>query len=110
MNNRVCKVCGKAYRYCPSCEDNGPNENWKILCHDENCMRIFNICTNHFFKKITDAQAVCELEKLDLSNFENFNDTNKKQIKQIMATKKIRKISPRKAVKETTIVNIDDNE
>lgn len=110
MNNRVCKVCGTAYYYCPSCHDNGPKENWKILCHDENCMKIFNVCSEHFFNRLTDTQAMAELEKLDLTNLETFNETNKKQIKEILATKKTRKIATRKAVKEPTIVTTDDKE
>lgn len=86
--NRVCKICGKAYYYCVSCDEaqRGQKgyEPWHILVHDDNCLRIFTTLQNHFINKISDEEAREILNSCDLSVVENASDSIKKQVNDIV--------------------------
>lgn len=88
--NRVCKVCGKKYYYCVSCDEaqRGQKgyEPWHILVHDHNCLQIFTTLQNHFTKELTDEMAREELSSCDLSVIKNATDSVKKQVNEIMKT------------------------
>lgn len=87
--NRVCKICGKAYYYCVSCDEAQRGlkgyEPWHILVHDENCLRIFTTLQNHFTKEITDEEARNILNSCDLSVIENAMNSVKEQVNAIVA-------------------------
>ena len=86
--NRVCKICGKAYYYCVSCDEAQRGlkgyEPWHILVHDENCLRIFTTLQNHFTKEITDKEARNILKSCDLSVLENATKNVKEQVNAIV--------------------------
>lgn len=88
--NRTCKICGKAYYYCVSCDEAQRGlqgyEPWHILVDDNNCFRIFTTLQNHSTKAITDDMAREILSSCDLSVLENARDNIKEQVNSIMAT------------------------
>lgn len=88
--NRVCKICGKAYYYCVSCDEaqRGQDgyEPWHILVHDHNCLQIFTTLQNHFTKDITDEQAREKLNACDLSVVETATKSVKEQVENILRT------------------------
>lgn len=81
--NRICKICGKKYYFCPSCT-NDSRPSWYGMFHDENCKNIFCILTNAFLEKITPAAAKKQLESCDLSNIASFQPSMQEQIRKIM--------------------------
>lgn len=83
MKNRTCAICGKAYRYCPSCYEDRHLENWHIMFHDENCKNIFHILTDNYFSHISDTAAAEKLGKCDLSGLESFCPAIKKNIEKL---------------------------
>ena len=87
--NRVCFTCGKKHSYCPDCYEDRHLETWHIMFHDKNCKNIYDIINSHFYKHLTTEKAINELEKCDLTNIESFNEDMKKDIKYILAQKKI---------------------
>ena len=85
-NNRKCNVCGKAYQYCGHCSDNAKKgETWRNLYCSDNCRKIFDILSSRAFDHITDKEAKEKLKGLDLSKVDSFNETYKKQIRQIQS-------------------------
>lgn len=106
--NRVCKVCGSKYRYCPSCETD-LRPTWYAMFHDENCKNIFMILTDEFLKKITTLEAKKELKKCDLSNSDNFTESIKKHLDNVMNYKVKNKTTLPKQ-KEEVVVDIEEND
>lgn len=88
--NRVCFTCGKKHSYCPTCYDDMSLETWHIMFDNENCKNIFNIVNKHFYKYITDDEAILQLEKCDLSNMKEFNEDIVKGINDILSQKKVK--------------------
>ena len=70
-NNRTCIVCGTQYYHCGHC-DEPIRPAWYAIFHDQNCHDIYDAVANIFPLKGKEA-AKEALDKLDLSNKENFH-------------------------------------
>jgi len=84
--NRNCFCCGIGYYYCPTCEDNRDLETWHIMFHEENCKKIFKICTDDFLKYTTRQETIELLNGCDLSHIDNLNKDIIDQINEILAS------------------------
>lgn len=88
-NNRTCCICRKIYSYCPVCNSEDYNKpTWYFIFHDENCKKIYEVCTDYRDKKISPKEAFDKLSKLDLSDLDNFEKVTKKQIEEIFNSQK----------------------
>ncbi len=82
--NRICKVCGKSYYYCPSCEGKESLQTWRVLTCSEECNTIFRTLQLHYQKNISNEDVAEILKGLDLSILKNANDSIKQQVKEIL--------------------------
>lgn len=85
-NNRVCVVCNKQYRYCPSCNEDWNKPTWMVLFHDENCKNIYTYTNDYSHGDMTKEDAMTLLNKCDLSKLECFQPIIKKTIEGIIAS------------------------
>lgn len=69
-NIRKCMMCGKKYEWCINCGDRHPEETWRYLYHDENCMKISNIWYAYRGKEISKEEAKKQMDKYQ----DNIND------------------------------------
>ena len=83
-NNRKCLVCGKEYRYCPSCKEDMGKPTWKALYDNENCRTIFDILVAFNSDHITATDAKGKLEKCNLNTY--IKPKLKKEIDAILET------------------------
>ena len=83
-HERICIVDKAEYRYCGRCSKYPHREGGEMFCSD-NCRNIFNACSKYVTKNINATEANELLEKLDLSNYDNFQDALKKNITDIRA-------------------------
>ena len=83
--NRVCKVCGKAYFFCPNCDENYayPKPSWFGMFESEQCKDIFNLLTKYFFKDVTPSEARKILDTFDLTDITSYDEDIQAQIKEI---------------------------
>ena len=80
-NNRKCIVCGESYYHCGHC-DEPIKPSWYTIFHDENCHDIYDAVANIY--PIQGKEATKQaLDKLDLSNKENFHPNIIKLINEI---------------------------
>lgn len=78
-HNRVCRVCGAEYYYCPSCMPHEPA--YKTMFCADTCKVIWEILSKHGVGKV-DAQTTLEaLCNVDMPS--NFTDAIKKHIDMI---------------------------
>ncbi|MEG0899818.1 MAG: hypothetical protein RSF40_08945 [Oscillospiraceae bacterium] len=106
--NRTCHVCGERYYYCSStsCGESFDKPTWMVLFHDENCKNIWDAISDHFYKKISDEEAIDRLNKCDLSQRCNFNfssDINKDLDDILSKQKSILEVSNEKTTKNLYI-------
>lgn len=85
--NRTCFCCGTKYNYCPTCEQDRHLETWHIMFDNENCKKIFQICTDDFLNHTTREETIRLLEDCDLSQIDKLYPATYEQIKEILASK-----------------------
>jgi hypothetical protein len=85
---RTCCVCHTQYSYCPVCnpEDRNKPTFYFAYC-SENCRDIYSVTSAYEDGLMSDIEAKKELEKLNLSNKDNFGESYKKSIASIMKAK-----------------------
>lgn len=87
QNNRTCIICGKHYSYCPTCGEDSGKPTWYFIFDGENCHDIYDVCTAYRDKEISIADAYTRIKSMDLSDLDNFAESTKAQIKEILAYK-----------------------
>lgn len=85
---RTCIVDLKKYKYCPHCGGYNSEETWRFIYCCENCMHIDKVLQRYVSGEIDELKAQEELEKLDMSNVDNFHKMTKKMINKIYSVKK----------------------
>jgi hypothetical protein len=83
-NNRVCKVCGSEYHFCPTCAGVSVTDKYKTMFCSKNCRDIFHTISRYFVKDVSKEEAKDILLSLDLSNRAKFNDSIKADIDEVM--------------------------
>lgn len=86
-NNRICIICNKPYHYCPTCGEDAGKPTWHFVFDNENCNEIYETCVAYRDKVISIKEASEKINKLDLSELENFAESTKAQIKEILQYK-----------------------
>lgn len=100
--NRTCIVCGENYYYCShNCADSINKPSWYTIFHDQNCHDIYDAVSNIYPVKGKEAAKII-LDKLDLSNKENFHHNIIKLINEIYD---INEDEKSKEIKETNQYN-----
>lgn len=93
-NNRTCIVCGTQYYHCGHC-DEPIKPAWYAIFHDQNCHDIYDTVANILPQKGKEA-AKKALDKLDLSNKDNFHQNIIKLINEIYDIKDENKVEENK--------------
>ena len=83
-NNRSCIICKTQYHYCPNCGEDSGKPTWYFIFDGQNCHDIYEVCTQYRDKEIDAETAYDLISKLDISNLENFVDSTKAQIEEII--------------------------
>ena len=100
-NNRVCKVCGAEYSFCPTCAGVHVTEKYKTMFCSKNCRDIFHTLSRYTIKDINKDEAKEILSSLDMSKHDQFSEQIKTDVDDIMdANKK----NFKKKVKEEPVV------
>ena len=81
---RQCIMCGTKYEYCPTCSQDKYKPTWMIEFHEENCMKIWDICTRFNMELMSKEEAKEALLKCDLSKKETFVDFVQNDIAKIL--------------------------
>lgn len=101
-NNRSCIVCGRSYYFCNHCQDGEIKPSWFNIFHNQNCHDIYDAVANIYPEKGKEA-AKETLDKLDLSNKENFHPNIIKLINEIYDIKNVENIE------DNNVENIVEN-
>ena len=80
--NRICKTCGKAYYYCPTCNFE-KRPTWFAMWDSEKCRDIFMILSKESVKHIPAEEIKKELDGLNVSLNDTFTDSVRKHITRI---------------------------
>lgn len=102
-NNKICIVCGAGYHYCPSCKKDGNKPSWYNIFDGENCKSIYDVCIAYRDGIYDLKKANEEINKCDLSNLENIEESFKKIINTIKSYKEVKVEEPKKVEKKNEI-------
>lgn len=80
---RKCILCGKDYKYCPSCPKDAKKETWYAIYDSENCKNISKALTDYNLNKISKDEARKVLSACDLSI--QLDDIYRNEINEIIA-------------------------
>lgn len=100
--SRECYLCGKKYSYCPTCSQDKMKPSWMTEFHEENCVKIFEICTRFNMQKMSKEEAKSALSSCDLTNKENFKSYVQRDLENIFAEE------PKKRGKRVEIKPVDE--
>ena len=81
---RICFCCKTHYKYCPSCKGYDPNETWKFLVHDENCLAVYDIWQAYRSKKMNKDDAAKALKALKVDHIIESNSPVVPELKEIL--------------------------
>lgn len=82
--NRICIICGKRYSYCNNCQRDSNKPSWYFIFDGQNCHDIYEICTKYRDKEISIDEAYDRINKLDISNLDEFAEPTRLQIEEIL--------------------------
>ena len=108
---RSCYLCGTDYQYCPTCSQDRMKPTWMAEFHEENCVKIFEVCTRFNMQKMSKEEAKNALSSCDLSNKANFKSYVQRDLDVIFEEEpivvtvdtEIKEVSKDKAIVETSI-------
>ena len=103
-NNRTCIICGNSYHFCQTCGEDAGKPTWYFIFDGQNCHDIYEVCTQYRDKKIDAKKAYELISKLDLSNIEDFVETTKNQIEEIIRLNE-EAIKVKESVEKTVVKN-----
>ena len=83
-NNRTCIICKNQYHYCPTCGEDSGKPTWYLIFDGQNCHDIYEVCTQYRDKIIDAETAYSLISKLDISKLDNFYESTKMQIEEII--------------------------
>lgn len=122
-NNATCPICGKRYYKCLSCKSKMKAQPWKEYTCTSSHYQVYQVLRGYNFGIYTKEEAKSRLQNIDLSDLNNFKESKKKIINEIIKEdKKIAKIvepiveEVEKVVDdiqettETPVVELSDNE
>ena len=84
---RICCVCHKEYPFCLCNPEDRLKPTWYFAYCSENCKDIYNVTSAFEDVRMTDIEAKEKLEKLDLSEKDDFGESYQKSIASIMKAK-----------------------
>lgn len=87
-NNRICKVCGESYNFCPNCAGVTATEKYRTMFCSKNCREVFHTLARYTMKDINKTETQEILFSLDLSKLNLFSEQIKTDIEEIMGTNK----------------------
>ena len=87
-NNATCSICGSPYYMCISCKDMMNLNPWKIHTDTSEHYKIYQILHGYSIDAYNKEEAKSRLQKVDLSDLDNFRDNVKCLINTIMAENK----------------------
>ena len=64
---RICTICRKNYKFCPSCSVDAHKPTWMFIFCCENCRTIYNTINDYRYKLLSKEEAKANLQALDLS-------------------------------------------
>lgn len=97
-----CIVCGNEYETCNCGSEN--NTPWKVLCDSSNHYRIHLMLTEYAAKLIDEDEAIAILDKCDISGWNDFTETYRNLIGELLTYKKKKEIENKKIVTDKSYV------
>lgn len=81
---RTCCVCHNSYTFCPVCNSEDRNKpTWYFAYCGENCRDIYKVTSDYENGQINADDARLILDKLELTNLQNFGESYQKSIAKI---------------------------
>ena len=97
--NRICKTCGKAYYYCPTC-DFEKRPTWFAMWDSEKCKDMFMLLSAESMNKVSTIDAKKQLLDMGVTLDDSFTEPIKKHITRVFECDEI--------VKEYEINNVEE--
>lgn len=85
-NNKKCLLCGKGFKFCPTCQQKSPADAWKNIFDKENCRTIFNLACDFHQKEVDIDKAREILLNCDLSDKDTFRSDVVEVIDEILGS------------------------
>lgn len=85
--NKICRVCGTAYAYCPTCPRDASKPAWMNRFDKEPCKKIWDILVANGSGDLSDADARKQLEAVNYKSVVIKNENIKSHIEKLFGTK-----------------------
>lgn len=106
MITRICKICGKKYKVCPTCEGIKTFTPWRTLVCDPQEFMLFEILSRHTLdhNSVVAAERIRTLE-FSSSRIKSFLPEIQDQMKAIQKDAQDSKSTNKQKIEETHIAN-----
>ena len=72
---KICAVCHSPYSYCPVCGKDKDKPTWMFTFCSQNCHDIYEVTSSYANKELKASEAKKRLDKLNLSQLNNFGES-----------------------------------
>lgn len=105
-NNATCSICGNSYYKCLSCRDSIKLHPYKSHCCSANCYKVFQIVRGYNVGVYKKDELKFKLKNVDLSNLENYEESLRVLIKDVLKENKIETVVEADEIAKETTDNI----
>lgn len=88
-NNATCSICGNPYYKCLSCRDSMNLHPYKNYCCSVDCYKVFQIVRGYNTGVYNKNEFKSKLMNIDLSDLENYEESIKNLIKDVLKEDKV---------------------
>lgn len=107
---RYCAVCGTGYKFCPKCNEDKNKPLFHYTFCSENCKDVYSVISSYRDGELNKDDAVESLSRLDLSKIDNFGESYKIYINEILSHDCVKNLCEDVVNNQEDYLEIENNE
>lgn len=92
-NERICKCCGKEYKYCPNCKRYIDLPQWMLLFDSDECKDVFNAVSGYNMGVFGKEKVKEALDKYGVTDLGKYKESISSVLTNLFAEEQVAEVS-----------------